>query len=102
MADDVGPRDGNMRAIALLALTTWALGCGGTPVEYDLSCQSVRCDNADDTSNFQSGNSRAFTCTWDCADYNGDDRVYVSLTFWSWDGGCWQLETAYVSSGICG
>ena len=82
----------------VLALTA----CDDTAVEYSLSCSRVQCPNASDTSSFTSSTgARAFTCTWDCADYLGNDDAYVSLTFWN-DGGCWALESEFVAGGICG
>lgn len=78
------------------------VGCDDHRVEYDLSCDRVRCPNADDTSNFTSSTgAQSFTCIWDCASYQGNDGVYVSLTFWN-RGGCWTLDSEYVADGICG
>ncbi len=74
----------------------------GTPnVSYSVSCGDVSCPGADDRSTYTSGNNSAITCVWDCADYDGQYGVYVSLDFWAWDGGCYELESEYVSSGIC-
>lgn len=84
----------------LLLLSLLSFGCVVEP-EYTLECNSVRCHNADDTSNFQSGDDLAYTCTWHCVDYDGQSNVYVSMTFWSWDGGCWQLDSVYVDDGVC-
>jgi len=90
-----------MKKLLLLIVTLALAGCG-TDVSYTMTCDVVDCDNPTDTTDFQSGNDQAFTCTWNCACYQGNCSKYVSLTFWSWDGGCWALEEEYVSNGICG
>ena len=92
-----------MRAIILVcAALALALAACHESVEYDLTCNTVHCTTADDTSTYTSGSDRAHTCVWHCAEYQGAQGVYVSLTFWSWGGGCWVLEDEYVSDGICG
>ena len=90
-----------MRYLILISLVLLA-GCGEhDEVDFDLTCRTVSCPSADDTSTFQSGNNKSFSCVWHCADYKDSSRVYVDLTFWSWNGGCWELDHEYVSSGIC-
>jgi len=69
-------------------------------VNYTLSGSDLECPNADDTSYFSSGSYASFTCTWLCATYKGDGCQYVSLTFVN-QGSRWQLDSEYVSSGIC-
>lgn len=71
-------------------------------VEYERTCETVQCFNTTDTFDYSSLGDRAFTCRWHCADYRGNSSSYVELTFWSWDGGCWELETEFIASGICG
>lgn len=54
-----------------------------------------------DSSEFISGTDHNFDLIWCCADYQGQQDVYVDLSFWSWDNGPWQLENEYVAEGIC-
>ncbi len=107
-----------MRSLTLLC-TCLALGCGDLPeytpqspgesdsdfyrgpsASYNLECKRVTCDSPDDTSKFQTDTYQSFTCVWHCADYDGDARQYVSLTFEAVDG-CWTIGSEYVSSGLC-
>ena len=96
--------------ITLLTLITLA-GCdsgsggiGGSDkkVDYSLDCAAgPNCKNPDDVSNYSSGNYISTTCVWHCADYKGQDDRYVSLTFRTSSGKCWELSSDYVSGGIC-
>ena len=92
-----------LKIVALALCAAMLSACfEAEPVDYTLSCSNVTCPNATDTSNFNSGGSYNFTCTWYCHEYGGFDAAYVSLSFWSWDGGCWELDSEYVDpSGIC-
>lgn len=66
---------------------------------YTLSCDNVKCPSATDRSTYSSGDNDSVTCTWHCAKYKGKKR-YVSLTFWAWDGGCYELDSEYKNSCI--
>lgn len=77
-------------------------------VDYEITCDmeamktGVVCHGPDDRSTFASGNDKSITCVWHCANFKGQEDIYVSLTFWAWDGGCYEPDSEYVSSGICG
>jgi len=71
-----------IRVVLVLSIALSVASCDfDNPVEYELSCSNIDCPNADDTSSFSSGNDRAFSCIWHCADWKGDSGVYVDLTF---------------------
>ncbi len=90
--------------ILLFAVFFFLAACGADgemkTVKYNLSCERVSCPNADDVSVFESGSSKSYSCIWTCAKYKGNSRVYVNLTFWSWDGKCWELDSDYTAGGI--
>jgi hypothetical protein len=97
-----------MKRLALSMLVVSSLvGCGESAgqktVDYELTCGEVRCPNADETSTFESGGAQNFTCTWECACYEGSCDRYVSLEFWAGEGfgECWSLESEYTDAGIC-
>ena len=88
--------------LMVISLMVLGVGCGsGDPIVPKVSCNSVSCPEADDVSRYTSGNDRNITCVWHCVNYEGQDGVYVSLSYWAWDGGCYQLEDEFVSDGIC-
>ncbi len=93
-----------MRAI-LTVIIIAAASCGGMyeqqQVDFTNDGRNLHCYGHNDASEYRSGNDIAFTCIWHCACYKGTCGQYVSLTWWSWSGRPWKLETEYVSSGIC-
>lgn len=90
-----------MRVFLVLAVALMLSACGHGNADYSVSCHSVTCDGNDDRSDFSVGNDTSITCTWYCVDYEGCGGCYVSKTWWSWDGGCYELDDTYVSDGIC-
>jgi hypothetical protein len=92
----------NAKLLLITIAVSLVHGCDlfGEEVEYDLSCETVSCPNADDTSNYSGVYTNFYSCTWHCASYEGNDSAYVSLSFSS-DGGCWRLVSEYIASGIC-
>lgn len=103
-----------MRVLTVVCVLLALCSCGDWPPEsesepappmFEVSCDTettaVICNGEDNVSKYASGDDSSVTCTWHCVDYDGQSDVYVSLTFWRWDGGCYALEGEHVSGGIC-
>ena len=96
-------------SLALLA----GCGEGGTSTNNDTVVKDVMfsvnpdtgpsCPNADDSSSFESDDYRSITCTWRCANYKGQSRVYVSIDFVASNSTNqkWGVDNEFISSGIC-
>jgi hypothetical protein len=85
-----------------IVFSVLVLGCGQNGNnKYKLSCEHVECPDADDTKEIANDPDKTFYCTWGCTSYNGDEDVYVTLTFQSLNGSCWVLVEEYVTDGNC-
>jgi hypothetical protein len=67
---------------------------------YNLTCETVKCPYAE-TSSYEDDYGKVFMCEWACADYEGTPNAFVALTFATYNGSCWDLESEYVSDGFC-
>jgi hypothetical protein len=91
-----------VRHVALLALLL--LGCAvfeGVTPDIRITGRTMLCANATRTSNYITADYQAYTCTWDCAHYAGQSRIYVQLTY-VWTGAAWALDSTFTDAGICG
>jgi hypothetical protein len=74
-------------------------------VSFKIEPSGVTCFNQNDSRTFDI-NAGSITvnqksCIWYCANYNGETRKYVGLTWQSKNGGPWEKATEVKMDGLC-
>ena len=70
-------------------------------VSFELTCDTVTCPGADDVLSITGEQFDFQQCQWFCATHNGVPDQLVLLDFVRLPGGCWQLQSEAVQSGVC-
>ena len=101
-----------MKRQLLLAVCLVLIGCGGgdsdsifgseQKVQYDIDSNGCFSNASDysDWSEYTSGYYLNQTYYWYCADWSGNDDVYVSISVDNSDG-CMKIYSEYIGDGIC-
>jgi len=104
------------KAITIIAAATILTGCGdqvdqvmtgflnNEKVEFTLDpAKGPTCVDTSRTSRYSNGGLNSISCIWHCAEYEGEKRIYVSITFENspYTGGVWVKDRVYKSDGIC-
>jgi hypothetical protein len=113
-----------MKKLVFLALVTMLLtlscsgggsssGSGGSSqytsnlrdVNFKIEPSGVTCFNPNDTKTLDTSAGSITvnqkSCFWYCANYNGETRKWVGLTWQSKNGGPWEKATEVKMDGLC-
>lgn len=85
-----------MRAIAFILVLA---SCGAEPL-FDESCDSVKCRRGAEATTIDSGGYAAFSCSWECVEWDGRPGQNLTIT-WHRAGGCWDRASETAADGDC-